>query len=353
MGWSDVASQPRVDTATGARVPRGSEFAFRNVLGRSPQIQRAIALGCRVAEHPGTTVLLHGETGTGKELFARGIHYASANGGDPFVAINCSAIPENLLESELFGHEKGAFTDAHTQKRGLLELAGRGTVFLDEIGELPPTLQPKLLRVLEEKRVRRLGGLEEQEIQCRVIAATNRDLSVSVAEGAFREDLYYRLNVFRIDLPPLRDRGRDIEEMAAHFVEAMCREQGIPPKTLSPDAIALLYAHDWRGNIRELKNAIERAIILSDGAVIAAEHILIQRRSNVPVSALTDEDDAVAATIQVPRSGLTLEDAERQLLAVTLRLANHNHTLAARMLGVSRPTVIRKVRKYRLHAPQT
>ncbi len=352
MGWSDAASESRAGRGGRSRASLGSEFAFRNVLGRSPQIQRAISLATRVAEHQGTTVLLHGETGTGKELFARGIHYASANGGDPFVAINCSAIPENLLESELFGHEKGAFTDAHTQKRGLLELAGRGTVFLDEVGELPLTLQPKLLRVLEDKRVRRLGGLEEHEIHCRIIAGTNRDLSMSVSDGSFREDLYYRLNVFRIDLPPLRERGRDIEEIACHFVDTMCREQGIAKKELAEDAIALLHAHDWRGNVRELKNAIERAIILSDGPVIGAEHILVQRRSSIPMSSLSSQPDQVVGSIHVPSTGLKLEDAERQLLELTLRLAKNNHTLAARMLGVSRPTIIRKVRKYRLRAPQ-
>lgn len=329
-------------------VPEAAEFAFRNIMGESREIREAIALGCKVAEHPTTTVLLNGETGTGKELFARGIHYASANAGDPFVAINCSAIPDNLLESELFGHEPGAFTDARTQKRGLLELAGRGTVFLDEIGELPPILQPKLLRVLEEKRVRRLGGLDENEIHCRIIAATNRELSGPVAAGSFREDLYYRLNVFRIDLPPLRERGRDIELLAQHFVEAMCREHAQPTKRLASSVLSLLYSHRWRGNVRELKNTIERAIILSDGPVVGPEHVLIQQRANVPASVLTTDEASLAGAIQVPRTGLTLEEAEKQLIALTLQLAGNNHTLAAKMLGVSRPTIIRKVRKYGL-----
>lgn len=346
MRRSDAAVLPLASPAAEER-PTGAESAFRNILGESPEIRQAIALGCKVAEHPATTVLLHGETGTGKELFARGIHYASANGGDPFVAINCSAIPENLLESELFGHERGAFTDAHTQKRGLLELAGRGTVFLDEISELPPVLQPKLLRVLEDKRVRRLGGLEEREIHCRIVAATNRDLSMAVADGNFREDLYYRLNVFRIELPPLRARGRDIEVLARHFLEAMCRDQGLPHRELTPEAVALLTGHSWRGNIRELKNTVERAIILSEGDRIHAEHILIQHRSSVP-ALMAVESGPTAAVIPIPASGLTLEEAERQLLALTLRLAKNNHSLAARMLGVSRPTIIRKIRRYSL-----
>ncbi|MBI4409052.1 MAG: sigma-54-dependent Fis family transcriptional regulator [Gemmatimonadetes bacterium] len=347
MSRSDVALETPVQARTEAPEARPAAFGFQNVVGQSPSIRRAVALGVKVAEHPTTTVLIHGATGTGKELVARGIHYASTNAGEPFVAINCSAIPENLLESELFGHEKGAFTDAHTQKRGLLELAGRGTVFLDEISELPPNLQPKLLRVLEEKRVRRLGGLEEREIACRVIAATNRDLAQAVAEGHFREDLFYRLNVFRIELPHLRSRGDDIDNLARYFAETICREQGLPPKHLTVEALVVLREHGWPGNIRELKNAIERAIILSDKDRIEPAHIMIQQRSSVP-AAVAAESRQVAGTIRIPSQGITLDEVERQLIAVTLQLADNNQTLAARMLGISRPTVIRKIRKYRL-----
>ena len=344
MGRSDVLyetpapARPAVDPGP---------YAFHNVVGGSGAIRKAVELGQKVAEHPSTTVLIVGATGTGKELFARGIHYASANAGDPFVAINCAAIPENLLESELFGHEKGAFTDARTQKRGLLELAGRGTVFLDEISEMPVNLQPKLLRILEEKRVRRLGGLEELEIHCRIVAATNRDLALAVSDGHFREDLYYRLNVFRIELPQLRARTGDIELLALHFAESICREQGLPAKQLSDEAINVLRDHNWPGNIRELKNTVERAIILSESDVIEPVHIMLQQRSNVPASVAT-ESRQTAGTIRIPSAGMTLEDAERELLAITLDIAGHNQSQAARILGISRPTIIRKIRKYRL-----
>jgi len=321
--------------------------AFRNAIGTSVSVQRAVLLGCKVARHTATTVLIQGDTGTGKELFARGVHYAGPHEGEPFVAINCAAIPENLLESELFGHEKGSFTGADQQKRGLLEFAGRGTVFLDEISELPPGTQSKLLRVLEERRVRRVGGLAEYEVRCRIIAATNRDLSTAVARGDFREDLYYRLNVFRIELPPLRERGNDVEMLAWHFLESLCRERGMSSREFSAGALSALRAYSWPGNVRELKNTIERAIILAEGDVIESDQIIIQQRSVAPALTAGDSIHAAAAIV-VPPEGLTLDDAERQLIAATLKLARHNHSLAAKMLGLSRPTILRKIRKYGL-----
>jgi two-component system, NtrC family, response regulator AtoC len=325
---------------------RAHPYAFRSVIGESLALRQAVELALRVALHPGTTVLLTGETGTGKELFARGIHYAGGGGGEAFVAVNCSAIPSSLLESELFGHEKGAFTDAHTDKMGLLELAGGGTVFLDEISELPLELQPKLLRVLEEKRVRRLGGLEERPFACRVVVASNRDLGAAVAAGKFREDLFYRLNVFRIELPPLRQREQDVILLARHFLATICRDSELAPRTFSAEAELLLARQPWPGNVRELKNTVERAVILSDGDRIGAEHILVQRRSHVPAA----EAAALppAGVIAVPPEGLSLCTVERELIAITLRLTGNNQTRAARLLGISRPTVIRKIRKYGL-----
>jgi two-component system response regulator AtoC len=332
------------DTAVeSARIPAA---AFSNVVGSSQQILHAISLGCRVASHATTTVLLQGETGTGKELFARGIHYSSDNAGEPFVAINCSAIPENLLESELFGHERGSFTGADSQKKGLLELAGTGSVFLDEVGDLPSALQPKLLRVLEEKCVRRVGGHREIPISCRVIAATNANLLDAVANGDFREDLYYRLNVFRIDIPPLRERPGDIELLTRYFVDTLCRDKGWSPKKLTVDAAAAMNAYGWPGNVRELKNVLEGAIILADGPHVGPEHLMIRHRSaaRAPVHA----QESGAATINVPPQGLSLEAAERQLIEITMRLAQDNQSLAARMLGVSRQTILRKLKQYNL-----
>jgi two-component system response regulator AtoC len=340
--------QPHTSGAAegGASADYDRNEAFAAVLGESLAIRAAVALARRVAQHPGTTVLLHGETGTGKELFSRGIHYAGAQASEPYVAINCSAIPENLLESELFGHERGAFTDARNQKIGLLELAGQGTVFLDEIDELPFKVQPKLLRVLEERRVRRLGGLDEHAINCRVIAGTNSDMTAAVAAGRFREDLFYRLSVFRIELPALRMREDDIELLARNFVTAICAQHAIPRKLISSQAISLLRLHPWPGNVRELKNTMERAVIVADGAVIDANHITLQRRANVSAQQAAPSDSA--GTINIPAGGMTLDHVEREVIAATLRIAKGNRSHAARMLGISRPTLIRKIREHNL-----
>ena len=331
------AAEPSSSTT---RIPA---IAFQNVVGSSPAIRRAIHLGVRVANHPGTTVLIHGETGTGKELFARGVHYSSPNGSEPFVAINCSAIPEHLLESELFGHEKGAFTGADSQKRGLFEFAGQGTVFLDEIGDLPSSLQPKLLRVLEERKVRRVGGLREIEIQCRIVAATNRDLATSVVDGHFRADLYYRLGVFSIELPPLRQRHGDIEVLARFFLDMLCRQHGIAQKQYTPEALDALRNYGWPGNVRELKNAIEGAVIVSDSEMIRPEHVIVRRRASVPTPMV---EGTPVAVIRIPETGLLLDDAEKQLIEATLKLTKGNLSRTARMLGVSRPTILRKLDRY-------
>jgi transcriptional regulator with PAS, ATPase and Fis domain len=320
-----------------------SDSAFDHVVGESMAILAAVALARRVAAHPTTTVLLHGETGTGKELFCRGLHYAGPNAGEPFVAVNCSAIPDHLMESELFGHERGAFTDARVQKQGLLELAGHGTLFLDEVEELPLNLQPKLLRVLEDRRVRRLGGLQEYEVGCRIVAATNLDLSMAVAAGRFREDLFYRLSVFRLELPALRMRTGDTDVLARAFVEDLCREHALGPKRLTEDALAVLRAHAWPGNVRELKNTIERAVIISDTEWIEPRHIMIQRRFNVPAHVALQEP--VAGTIEVPVAGMKLSEIEVELIRITLRITDHNHTRAAKLLGISRPTLLHKIRE--------
>jgi transcriptional regulator with PAS, ATPase and Fis domain len=331
MTASASPRSPRVSGSVSA------DYGFQNIVGRSPAITEALQLARRVADTARTTVLLLGETGVGKELFARGIHYAGANSEQPFVAVNCAAIPETLLESELFGHERGAFTDARKRKAGLFELAGTGTLFLDEIHQMPLTLQPKLLRVLESRRVRLLGGSEEIEIKCRLIAAANPLLEQAVASGAFREDLFYRLHVFTITLPPLRDRRDDITLIARQCLAESVNEHG-RVKVLSPEALEALHTHRWPGNVRELRNIIERAAILSgDERTIQPEHLLIQRRT---ATAGTDS----VGEIRIPRTGKTLAAVEREAIQIALRLTNGNRSAAARMLGISRPRLARKMR---------
>ncbi len=310
------------------------------VVGQSDAINVVVTLAAQVGGSRASTVLLCGETGTGKELFARGIHSCSSHSSDPFVAINCAAIPETLLESELFGHERGAFTDARTLKRGLLEVAGRGTIFLDEIGELPLKLQPKLLRVLEQRTFRRVGGSVELPIMARVIAGTNVSLADAVDGGAFREDLFYRLSVVRLDLPPLRDRFGDIEILARHFLRELARETDGVPATLSVDALAALASHSWPGNVRELKNVIERAMIVAGGKTIQRQHLLFQRRRSSPPGVDTES----GTVIRIPPGGKTLDEIECEAIRATLVLTQGNLSATARILGISRPTLSRKLR---------
>ena len=333
MTTSAISRQP------GMSGPVSADYGFQNIVGRSPAITEALKLAHKVADAQRTTVLLLGETGVGKELFARGIHYAGRDSEQPFVAVNCAAIPETLLESELFGHERGAFTDARKRKSGLFELAGTGTLFLDEIHQMPLALQPKLLRVIESRRVRLLGGSDEVEIKCRLIAAANPLLDQAVASGAFREDLFYRLNVFAISLPPLRERHEDIILIARQCLAESVSEHG-RVKVLSPSAIEALQTHRWPGNVRELRNVIERAAILSgEDRTIGPEHLLIQRRS-----AENSSGGESMGEIRIPRTGKTLAAVEREAIQIALRLTNGNRSAAARMLGISRPRLARKVR---------
>ncbi|MEO7454876.1 MAG: sigma 54-interacting transcriptional regulator [Gemmatimonadaceae bacterium] len=322
---------------------RQQGFTFDRVIGGSAGLRDTISAARRLAQTHSSTVLLIGETGTGKELFARGIHCEGHNAGAPFVAINCAAIPDTLLESELFGHESGAFTGAGNRKVGLMELAGTGTLFLDEVHQLPMHVQPKLLRALEERRVRRLGGHQEIEIECRIIAASNVSIEHAVEDGSFRADLFYRLNVLRLDIPPLRDRRDDVETLARHFLDVMCREHGAPLKHLTPDALELLRTHAWPGNVRELKNVIERACVVGgSNARVEQTHLSIQRR----VARLTGLSGApLAGEIEVPLAGKPLRDIEREAVQLTLRATSGNQSKAARLLGISRPTLARIMRE--------
>jgi transcriptional regulator with PAS, ATPase and Fis domain len=296
----------------------------------------------RVAASEATTILLEGENGTGKDLVAKTLHYQSLRQAEPFIAINCAAIPDSLLESELFGYEKGAFTDARAQKRGIFELADKGTLFLDEIGEIPLMLQAKLLRVLEEQSFRRLGGLKDIKLDLRVVAATNKNLREAVKEGAFRQDLYFRLNVIQILIPPLRDRTDDIVPLTKFFVEHYNRKFKRNIEGVSEAAAKLLLSHDWPGNVRELRNAIERAMILEESSLITPPSLPIAI-SRPDSSAL-----AVPAMVDIPTDGLSLEDNERSLLARALEKTNGNQTQAARLLRITRDTLRYKMKKFNL-----
>jgi two-component system response regulator AtoC len=317
----------------------------RAIIAESAPMREVLNFVRRVAASEATTILLEGENGTGKDLVAKTLHYQSLRQAEPFIAINCAAIPETLLESELFGYEKGAFTDARAQKRGIFELADKGTLFLDEIGEIPLMLQAKLLRVLEDQTFRRLGGLRDIQLDLRVVAATNKNLREAVKEGAFRQDLYFRLNVIQITIPALRERTDDIMPLARFFVEHYNRKFKRNIEGVSDAAARLLLSHDWPGNVRELRNAIERAMILEESALIAPQSLPI---------AITHPDGAAATAVSasanaaMPSDGLSLEDNERSLLARALEKASGNQTQAARLLRITRDTLRYKMKKFNL-----
>jgi len=313
----------------------GREYGFDAIVGVSPAMREVKALLRRIAASPASTVLLTGETGTGKDLAAKALHYNSARAQRPFVNITCSAIPEQLLESELFGHERGAFPDARQQKRGLFEIAEGGTVFLDEIGEMTPALQAKLLRVLEDRTFRRVGGLQDIRVDVRVIAATHRDLGQAVREGTFREDLFYRLKVMPVHLPPLRERTEDIPLLAKFFVDSFNREFKKRVLGVSRKAITLLEGDPWPGNVRELRNAIERAMLLTDREWLEPEDFAV-----VPQS--------MSGQFRLPDNGVKLDDIERHFLVQALERTGWNQTNAAKLLGINRDQVRYRMQKFGL-----
>jgi two-component system response regulator AtoC len=315
----------------------------REVVGESKVMRDVLNFTKRVAASEAATILIEGENGTGKDLIAKTLHYESMRRAEPFIAINCAAIPETLLESELFGYEKGAFTDARSQKRGIFELADKGTLFLDEIAEIPLMLQAKLLRVLEEQSFRRLGGLKDIQLNLRVIAATNRNLRDAVANQLFRQDLFFRLNVIHITIPSLRERREDIVPLAKFFINHYNAKFKRHIEGITADACKLLVDHDWPGNVRELRNAIERAMILEESRMITPASLpmsINEHQVSMPV--------AVGAPAVFPDAGMSLAEHERTLLAQALEKANGNQTQAARLLHITRDTLRYKMKKFNL-----
>ncbi len=302
-------------------------YEFKNIVARSPKMQEVLATVERVAPS-NSTVLLGGESGVGKDMIARALHQHSRRAAGPFIKINCTAIPENLLESELFGYDKGAFTGAATMKPGKFELADKGTIFLDEIGDVPGSIQVKLLRVLQDREFERLGGTKTLKVDVRVVAATNQDLRAALEEGTFREDLYYRLNVVPINIPPLRDRKEDIPYLADYFIERFARESGKPIRGITPEAQRVLMDFHWPGNVRELENIIERGVALSSGDMLDAADVRLD---------LSPARGVPAATGNIfPPEGVTLEQFEDGIIQEALRRAAGNKSQAARLLGISR-----------------
>jgi two-component system, NtrC family, response regulator AtoC len=310
---------------------------FGDLIGESPAMREVTELLGRIAETD-TPVLITGESGTGKEIVARALHARGAHASGPFVPVNCAAIPENLIESELFGHTRGAFTDARSARPGLFQQAHEGTLFLDEIGDLPVALQAKLLRVLQERRVRAVGSDQEVAFDARIIAATNRDLEQAVEDKRFREDLYYRLNVIRVELPPLRARGADVLLLAQHFLEGFARRMNKPVVGISPPTAEKIVAYAWPGNVRELQNCVERAVALTRFDQIAIEDlpdtVRTYRRSHVLVAA---ED---------PRELVTMEEVERRYVLRVLEATRGNKKAAAKVLGFDRRTLYRKLERW-------
>ncbi len=320
------------------RASQAQPYSFDRIVGDSAAIVQLKALLQKIAGSPASTVLLTGESGTGKDLAAKVLHYASDRATKPFVNITCSALPEALLESELFGHERGAFTDARQQKRGLFEIADGGTVFLDEIGEMVPGLQAKLLRFLEEKTFKRVGGMTDIKVDVRVIAATNRRLEEEVKQGKFREDLYYRLNVLPIAIPPLRTRADDIPRLVHYFIDTFNAEFRKRIRRVAPETMKRLQAYGWPGNIRELRNAIERAMLLADGDELTDR--------DFPLT--TGAAPRLTEAVQLPTQGIDLEQLERSLVIQALERSGWNQTRAATLLGLNRDQIRYRIEKFKL-----
>jgi two-component system response regulator AtoC len=333
---------------------------YHDVVGVSRKITELMKFVYKVAASEASTILVQGESGTGKDLVAKAIHYRSNRAERPFVAINCSAIPETLMEAELFGHEKGAFTDAKAMKKGLFEVADGGTLFLDEIGELSPLLQAKLLRVLEDQVIRRVGGVRDIQVEVRVIAASNRDLEREVREGRFRQDLYYRLAIISIFLPTLRERKEDVLPLVDFFLAHYNRKFRKSVQGISEDTRRLLLNYDWPGNVRELKNALERAMILEEGSLLKPDDlpfsvasgrsgpVLADKLAGAPMESQPAPGKRRLPPLSIPEGGTSLEDVEHALVELALRQSHGNQIKAAKLLNISRDALRYKMKKFGL-----
>ena len=319
------------------RAQISNRYAFHNLIGKSQVMQDVYSKIEQIADSR-TTILITGESGTGKELVARALHYNSSRRDRPFIAINCAALPETLIESELFGHEKGSFTDALARRVGQFELAHTGTILLDEIGDLSATTQAKLLRVLQEREFTRIGGLQPIKVDVRIIAATNRNLEDLLRDARFREDLYYRINVLSIHLPPLRERGEDIPLLARHFLAKRAEEEDRPPQEFSKETVELLTRYPWPGNVRELENVVEQSMVWSQGAAILPEHLPKTLRADSRSSSL--REDILAGRISLEKAVM---EFEKEIILDALKRTNYVQTHAANLLGISR-----RMLKYRM-----
>ena len=328
------------------RRERAQQFSFDQIIGKSPAMREMLAIAKKVAESEVSSVLLQGESGTGKDLVAKAIHYQSTRAAEPFVAINCAALPGTLIESELFGYEKGAFTDAKARKEGLFEQAEGGTLFLDEIGELELSLQAKLLRVLEEGSFRRVGGLKDLPLDVRVIAASNRDLKTEGEAGRFRADLFYRLSVIQIDIPPLRERGDDVRLLAEHYITSFGSRMRKSIDGIAPEALAAFRRYEWPGNVRELRNVIERAMILEDDETITTKYLPRGLAGELRLGSDTRGDSGKSADeFRLPADGVSLDEVEMSMVRQALKRSGGNQTKAAELLDISRDQLRYRMKK--------
>ena len=329
------------------RRERAQQFSFAQIIGESETMREMLTIARKVAESEVSSVLLQGESGTGKDLVAKAVHYQSSRSEGPFIAINCAALPGTLIESELFGYEKGAFTDAKARKEGLFQQAEGGTLFLDEIGELELSLQAKLLRVLEEGAFRRVGGLRDIPFDARIIAASNKDLKTESEAGRFRLDLYYRLSVIQIDIPPLRERGADVLLLTDHYIESFGGRLRKRVHTIAPEVAAAFRRYEWPGNVRELRNVIERALILEDGDVITMKYVprAVLEGIRQPIA---EDGQALAGALpgfHLPAEGISLDEVEMELVKQAIERSGGNQTKAAELLAISRDQLRYRLKK--------